>query len=39
MSARLPTVFKHPLRVMLRAPWLAGEILLVAARYLIECPP
>jgi 1-acyl-sn-glycerol-3-phosphate acyltransferase len=39
MSAKLPAVFKHPLRVLLRALWLAGEILLVAMRYLIECPP
>jgi 1-acyl-sn-glycerol-3-phosphate acyltransferase len=39
MSARLPAVCKHPLRALLRALWLAGEIPLVAARYLIECPP
>jgi 1-acyl-sn-glycerol-3-phosphate acyltransferase len=39
MSARLPAVFKHPLRALLRALWLAGEILLVAMRYLIEFPP
>ena len=32
MSAKLPAVFKHPLRTLLRALWLAGEILLVAAR-------
>jgi hypothetical protein len=39
MPARLPAIFKHPWRVPLRTLWLAGEILLVAARYFIECPP
>jgi len=39
MSARLPALFKHPLRTPLRALWLAGEVLLVAMRYFIECPP
>ena len=39
MSARRPVIFKRPLRVPLRALWLAGEILLVAIRYFIECPP
>jgi 1-acyl-sn-glycerol-3-phosphate acyltransferase len=39
MAAKLPAVFQHPLRVLLRSLWLAGEVLLVAARYFIECPP
>ncbi len=39
MSAWLPALSKHSLRAPLRALWLAGEILLVAIRYFIECPP